>query len=103
MSRLGQRLHPDDRVRGPVIAVHRDPGLGYLGQVLGLEGDDIDRDPGDLLGCRSRGGQRAAEVGERLAGLAREVTGRDRFPSASSATWPETNAIRLPVATTTCV
>jgi hypothetical protein len=65
--------------------------------------DDIDRDPGHLSGHGPGGGQRPAEVGERLPGLNREVAGADEVPSASSGSWPATNTNRLPVATTTWV
>src|SRR5262249_47912445 len=71
----GQCLYPHYRVGRLVIAKQPHPGLFDHWQVLGPVMNDIDRDLGDLPGAGTGGRQGAAEIGEHLTGLGRQVTG----------------------------
>ena len=79
VPRLGERLHSEQRVGGLVVTEDRDPGLRDLRYVLRPVPNDVNRDPGHMLRSGTCGGEAAADVGERLAGLSSQVAGTDKI------------------------
>jgi hypothetical protein len=99
-----------------VVAEHSDPSLGDERQVLRSVVNDVDREPRRLLGRGSGGGEAAADVGERLAGLGGEVAVTDEVavgvvrdlatrrrldrgsrPRARCSTWPACPVTQVPL------
>ena len=84
-----------------MIAEQRHPTLLDDGQALAAVAGHEDGDLRDLLGTGTAGGESAAEVGEDLAGLRRQVAGADEVAVLVLGFLAATNTSLLPVATTT--
>jgi hypothetical protein len=74
---MGERRYAYERVGWLVVPEQRYPTLFDRAQMFIAVVDDEDRELGDVLRSGAASSERTPNVGERLAGLHRQVTGTD--------------------------